>query len=191
MNNNRLIIGLDFDDVIVDHTQARIKKARELGYSIKSNIISKHHLKSIVKEEDYGIIQKYIYREATLEAPPMKDAIETINELAKNYKLIVISRRDPDLQNFSIKWLKQRGLLKTIPRQFIFFSKDNTGKNTIAKKLGVFIFMDDKIEVLDAMENVPHKILFDQFNSIEYPNFHKIKKWQELPAIVEKLAKNF
>lgn len=39
-NNKKLIIGFDFDDTIIDHNRARIKKARELGYKINSSRVS-------------------------------------------------------------------------------------------------------------------------------------------------------
>lgn len=188
--NKKITIGLDFDDTIIDHTKARIKKARELGYKINSSGVSTRYLKEIVKKDDYKIIQQYIYGKATLQAPPVKDAIKIINEFAKNYKLIIISRREPNFQNFAIKWLGQRNLLRSISRQSIFFSENDAGKNKIAKKAGVFIFMDDKMEVLEAMENVPHKILFDQFDVIKNSDFYKIKKWQEISAMIKKLTAN-
>lgn len=191
-NNNKIIIGFDFDDVIIDHTKARIKKVRELGYKINFGraIANRLRLSEIVKRGDYKIIQQYIYGKATLKAPPVKDAIKIINKLAKNYKLIIISRREPNFQNLAIRWLEQHRLLKNIPRQSIFFSENDAGKNIIAEKIGVFLFLDDKTEVLDAMENVPHKILFDQFGTVKNFKFGKIKKWREFPAIVEKLIVN-
>lgn len=186
----KLTIGLDFDGTIVDHTQIKIKKAKELGYNLKPHETHSNYLEKIITKKDLKIIQKYIYDKATLESPPVKDALKIIRKLAKNYKLIIISRREPNFQEITIKWLKKNRVFKNIPRKHVFFSLNDIDKKTIAKKNDVSIFIDDKIKILNAMDGVPSKIIFDQFNIIENSDFHKIKKWQELPAVISKLIKN-
>lgn len=192
--NQKLVIGFDFDGVIVDHIQAKIKKARELGYALKPREAASSYLKNPVPKSDYKIIQEYIYGKATLKAPPARDAAITIRRLAKYYTLVIISRREARFQNFAIKWLKKHNILESIPRRRVFFSSDDKAKNSIAKKNRVFIFIDDNLKVLDTMDDVPHKILFDSFNAVKFAGnssfknkWIKIKKWQELPAIISRL----
>lgn len=191
--NKKLIIGFDFDGVIVDHASAKIKKAKELGYFINQPETVSERFKDIIPRHHRVLIQSYIYGKATLGAPPVADAIETIKELSERYKLVIISRRMIYSRIFALKWLKKYNVLEYIPRQSVFFSLTDKAKNTIAKKIEVSVFIDDKIEVLDAMSDVPHKILFDPYCVNRDPNnkWRKIKKWQEFPAIISRLEKLF
>lgn len=190
-NNKKLFIGFDFDGVIIDHTLAKIKKAKELGYFIDSSETSSERFKDIIPWRHRVLIQSYIYGKATLEASPVAGAIATIKELSGRYNLVIISRRMIYSRIFAMKWLKKHNVLKYIPRQSIFFSLTDRAKNTIAKKVGASVFIDDKTEVLDAMSDVPHKILFDPYcvNCDQNNRWRKIKKWQEVPAIVSRFEK--
>lgn len=186
--NQKLIIGFDFDGVIVDHTSAKIKKAKELGYFINPPETASERFKDIIPRRHRLLIQNYIYGKATLEAPPVADAIETIKELSGHYKLAIISRRMIYSRIFALKWLKKYNVLEYIPRQSVFFSLTDKAKNIIAKKIGISVFVDDKTEVLDAMFDVPHKILFDPYcvNRDQNNKWRKIKKWQEFPAMISR-----
>ena len=43
-----MTIGFDFDGVIIDHTKNKIKKAKELGYTIRAEEIPSEKLKKLI-----------------------------------------------------------------------------------------------------------------------------------------------
>ena len=188
MQKNKITIGLDFDGVIIDHTEAKIKKARELGYFLKPEQTHGSVMMNFVPQNDRRIIQEYIYGVATINASPMKDALKIIKKLAKKYILTIISRREGDSQKYAIKWLKNQNIFNHILKECVFFASYDEEKNIIAKINKVSFFVDDRIKFLEIMPDVSHKIVFDQFNIVDSKEFYKIKKWQELPAIIKKLV---
>jgi len=188
MQKNKIIIGLDFDGVIIDHTEAKLKKARELGYFLKPEQTHGSVMMDFVSREDHRAIQQYIYGSVTADAPIMEGALDTIKNLAEKYVLTIISRRTDDFKKYAIEWLENKSIFDYIPKERAFFASYDEEKNIIAKTNKVSCFVDDRIKYLEIMPDVPHKIVFDQFNMVNSNGFYKIKKWQELPAIIAELT---
>lgn len=195
-----MTIGFDLDGVIIDHTKNKIKKAKELGYIIKAEETSSEILKKLIPSEDYQVIRKFIYSRGTPTAEPMKGALQVIKFLSKNYHIVIISRRDEDLQKNALEWLKKHGFLSYIKRKDICFVSDEKYKDTVAKRLKVRVYMDDKLSVLELLKSVSNRILFDPYNCFQIKNLptgplrseaskagkkiKKIESWQSfLPAL--------
>lgn len=178
-----MVVGFDLDGVIIDHTENKIKKAKELGYDIKPEETSSQKLKSLISPGDYRAIQKFIYGKGTFSASPMQGALEILNDLRKNYSLVIISRRMPESRDIALDWLREHDFLKLFKNHIYFVDSDNE-KDDVAKKLKIAAYVDDKLKVLRLLESVPNKILFDPLNCffIEDESIKKIKNWQSLPA---------
>ena len=186
MIHDSMVIGFDLDGVIIDHSKNKIKKAKELGYVIKAEETSSERLYKLIPQEDYQVIRKFIYRRGTPMAEPMEGAFQTIKSLSKNYHIVIISRRDEDLQRNALEWLKKHGFLNYIKRKDVYFVGDEKYKDVAAKRLKVRVYMDDKLSVLELLKSVPNKILFDPYNCFQIKNkkIGKIESWQSLlPAL--------
>jgi len=186
---NTLKIGLDLDGVIIDYTSNKIQKAKELGYHLTPEKTPGHIMKTIVGSDHYREIREWIYGDASLDAPPIEEALDSIQKLARKNMLFIISRRkiENSGKQLGLNWLKKYGVLPFIPEDKIFFvPHDELGaKDKVAHRLGIDIFVDDELKILKDMPSVKTRILFDPFNSEPSIDFPKIKKWQELPAMLK------
>jgi len=179
-----MIIGLDLDGVIIDHTQNKIKKAKELGYFIKANETPSGKLKKLISLTDYRLIQKFIYNEGTSSAKPMEGVLKAVKNLSKNHQIVIVSRRAKESRKIALDWLEKHGFLNYIKRKNIYFVKSDPDKNMVAKHLKTNLYIDDKLKVLRSLKDVPVKILFDYFNVVRRTNkeIKKIKNWQMLSS---------
>lgn len=186
-------IGLDLDGVIIDHTSSRIKKARELGYDVKPRETSTHIIKKLLSPEHYKELQMYVYGPASLLAPTMERAAEQIKKLASKNELFIISRRNiyDEGDKLGLKWLESNGLFDFIPKdKIIFVPHDEKGaKNVAAKKLGIEIYLDDQLKILEEIPDVKTRVLFDQHNiSSPPPPYAKVVNWLEFADFVSKFS---
>lgn len=191
--NRKPAIGLDLDGVIIDHTSNKLQKARELGYELAPHDTASAVMKSRVALSHYREIQRHIYGPATVSAPAVLGALETIEKLASFCDLYIISRRNiADGNDGSGQaWLENHGILAHIPAERVFFVPHDVvgAKDAVAKKFGIQLYLDDQLKILHELPSVATRVLFDPFWAGPHPHpFHAIKKWQELPAIIEKLS---
>ena len=185
-------IGLDLDGVIIDHTSSRIKKACELGYDLKPGETSTHIIKKILVPEHYKEQQNYVYGPASLSAPEMAGAIGHIKNLSKNHEIFVISRRNiyDGGDKLGLEWLGDKGFFEHIPKENIFFvPHDEKGaKNVVAKKLGLEIYLDDQLKILEEIPDVKTRVLFDQHNVSSPPSpYAKVINWLGFSEFVKNL----
>lgn len=176
-------IGFDLDGVIVDHTENKIKMAKELGFDLTPPQTPHDILKPLVSKDAYNKIQKYIYAEASLSALPIEHALTTIEELSRTHSLFIISRRMS--AELAWEWLRKKNVTDFIPEKNIFFVEYNIryAKNAVAKKVGIDLFVDDEAKILRELPAVDTRIHFDQYGTAP-SEFYQIKKWQELSAII-------
>ncbi len=186
----KLKIGFDFDGVIIDHTKNKILIAKKYGFDISAIHVAGHRLKKIVPEEIYVKIQDLIYGPLTLNAPVMPTAAEAMLELSKIADLSLVSRRAPDHRQIAIEWLNQN-LPDVFSRGQIFFVDHDPQKKDICKTLGITVFIDDKISVLQYMPDTPHRYWFDQYNSSDdlgYQGLIVVKSWKDFLAEIKRLS---
>jgi len=164
-NRVKLKIGFDFDGVIVDHSQTKIRKVKEIfGLKIEPGQTPGYCLRRMIGQDNYRQIQKYIYGPGTSQGKVMKGAVSALKEL-KNLgcKMFIVSRRQPAFRPGALAWIE-----KNIPGIFnksqIFFVKRDEDKDRILKKLNVKIYLDDKVSVLRKLASVSKKYLYDQYN---------------------------
>ena len=182
-------LGFDLDGVIIDHTSNKLHKARELGYQLEPHDTASAVMKSRMALPHYREVQKHIYGPQTITAPAIEGALETIEKLAFFCDLYIISRRDitSGMEQSAQAWLKKHGILEhTAEKQIFFVPHDIVGaKDEVARKFGIRVYLDDQLKILHELPSVAVRILFDPFWAETAPHpFLTIKKWQELPAIL-------
>jgi uncharacterized HAD superfamily protein len=175
--SNALKIGVDIDGVLMDHTRAKIRKARELGYRIVPRQTHGVTLKALLSHPDYKKLQRYIYGKETLRMPAIRSALKGFRHLAKNAEVYVISRRKT--QKHPRQWFAKK--LKTFPQKHIFFVKKDTDKDAVAARLGVEAFIDDRLSVLKALPSVRRKFLLDEHGTFSRvpKNITVVRTWDD------------
>jgi hypothetical protein len=100
-----------------------------------------------------------------LETPEVEDAIETIAALSRDRfggAVYLVSKCGEDTEARSREWLgHNRFYVRTgIPPTHVYFCRKREEKAPICAQLGVTHFVDDRLEVLSHLDDVPHRYLF-------------------------------
>lgn len=182
-------IGLDLDGVIIDHTSNRIFKSRELGYDIKPTQTPTHLIKKILAPDHYKELQAFTYGPASLSAFAMEGVTRHLEKLASENEFFIISRRNiyDGGDKLGLEWLKNNGIFDFIPKENVFFvPHDEKGaKNIAAKKLGIKVYLDDQLKILEEIPDVKHRVLFDQHDvSSPPPPYSKVVNWPEFSNFI-------
>lgn len=186
-------IGIDFDNTIVCYDDVFYIAALEQGL-IPQNINKdkssvRDYLRSIGKEEEWIVLQGYIYGPGLTLATPFEGIQNFLNYAVKNkHDISIISHktlhpyRGPkyNLQEFAKKWLKEKLDTNMIK---IFFELTLQEKLSRIRDSKCDYFIDDLPELLFE-ENFPtftKKVLFDPQN--RYPKddrYLKFSSWKDL-----------
>lgn len=180
---DKLVIGLDLDGVILDHTHAKIMLAKKLGFSLKPEETPSDIIKNVLSLDAMQAIQHFLYDDPViaLGARMFRGASAGLSQLKKaDVPFFLISRRKNS--ELAIALLKKRGLWP------LYFNAQNTSfvtekveKNKEAKKFGITLYIDDQPSVLEKVTDVPMRILMDHFGVFnEYDRKYKrVASWKE------------
>ena len=181
IRNQKKVIGFDLDGVIIDHTQNKIRVAKELGVLLDILETPSDILNGKLERKVTEQIDKMIYDEPriALTPPLFPGAKAAISQISKLWPYFLISRRTAN--DSAIKLLKTRGLW---PKYFndgnAFFVATKEDKDKKAIELGINIYMDDQPSVLEKMINVPHRVLLDPLGVYQNSGYYKkISSWRE------------
>jgi hypothetical protein len=185
---NNLSIGIDFDGVIADHTQAKLKMAKEAGFNIQEQDTHSLKFKNIVGEDIYSKIAKFIY-ETPEYSPSLMSNVDVVLKKLKqnNHSLFLISQRTNFSSTLAIKWL-QVNLSGIFEKDKMFFVEDVADKQNICEKTGIDVFLDDRIKVLNSIKEA-RKFLFDQYKLFQnedekiQPVFSWDNFWEKINSI--------
>ncbi|MBU0625243.1 hypothetical protein KKF05_02775 [Patescibacteria group bacterium] len=182
-------IGLDFDGVIVDHSEHKIRLAADLGYRFEPWQTNTNVMAHLVPEEQYRNIQDIIYTHLTLQAPPVVESLEHIRKLGG--ELYILSARRQAAVRFAQDWLQQHGVYDVIPAQRIHFCGKSNEKGDYCRRLGIELFLDDKLAVLKVLDPQVKKYLFDSHGAaakfgLEH-SYNIVSGWQEFASELEKV----
>lgn len=190
---NTKIIGLDMDGVIIDHTENRIRFAKEFGFSLAPEEAASDIMRKKIPRDTYEKIQKLLYDDPTtgLSLPLVSGAKSSVELLRQSEILYyLISRRgNPQIGR---ALLQKRGLWPELfNEKNTFFVKTIEDKNDKARELGVTIYLDDQPSVLDALVDIPQKFLFDPLYAYakhsEHAQYNKIHSWDKFIQVVKNL----
>lgn len=152
-------IGFDFDEVIIDHHRAKINLALLGGFKLEEWQTNSNIIKQFLPVDFYRGIQKKLYVDETVNSSPVPFAGELLDELSC-CDIYLVSARHPDSEAVARAWL-----LKNLPDKFkqenINFCADENIKIEKINAVRPDYFIDDKIEILDAINPEIKKILFD------------------------------
>ena len=189
------IIGVDFDDVIIDWNTALVAHYNSIhGTSHKREDILSYDLEKLwggSKERAVRTVFDFYGSDQHAHIEPMPEALECISRLG-SYELVVITSRPESARATTEAWLR-----KNIPglHERIYFTNQYHGKESekrdkasICKELGVDIFIDDAIHNAENIitAGIPVLLLDSPWNQTDTlpPLITRVFSWQE---IVEKI----
>ena len=127
-----------------------------------------------------------------MRAPAMHGALESLRRLTSLFerRVWLISKCGPRIQERTRKWLDRHRFFQAtgIPYGQLRFCRERKEKAPICVDLGVTLFVDDRLDVLDAMAGVvPYRF---QFGASAAPEgIVPVRDWDEAErAIVAALA---
>jgi hypothetical protein len=194
-----MLIGLDFDNTIVNYNEAipQLAKERfELPKELSVNKVSlRDFLRTKKREHEWTEFQGELYGPRMSYAYPYPGAIDAMRTLMTyGHRLVIISHRTKypyagyqyDLHAYAEEWVATRlspqGLFS---RESVYFLETRAEKILTIATLKCDVFLDDLPEVLNDT-NFPtgtKGILFDPDNlKSDFQSNCKIKSWKELSA---------
>ena len=130
--------------------------------------------------------------EEALAAPAMAGAFEAITRLVTLFegRVYVVSKCGKKVENRSRLWLRHHRFhaLTGIPESSLRFCRDRRDKAPIALDLGIGYFVDDRIDVLRAMEGiVPRRYLFGAAQSPD-PHIDPAPTWDVAERLISEVV---
>lgn len=129
--------------------------------------------------------------EAAMQAPAVDGAIDALARLTRRFEGAVwlVSKCGPRIEALSRRWLNHHGFFdKTgISPAQLRFCRERREKAGICLKLGVTMFVDDRVDVLVPMAGiVAHRFLFGASSSSD-PTITAVRTWQATEAAIDAL----
>lgn len=180
---NKKIIGLDMDGVIINHTSLKLKLAEQFGFKLKPKETHSEVIKTIVSQPILEQIKWNLYDnpnflKAISLMPGAKSGLSQFKKI--NLPFVLISRRKDS--KLAIEVLKFHELWpKFFNTRNTFFVSEPEDKNIKARELGVTHYVDDEFSVLEKLNDVENKFLFDCFGNFEeIKKYTRVASWDEL-----------
>jgi hypothetical protein len=192
-----MLIGLDFDNTIVNYSDAIVRLAKERFELPKDLPVNKVNLRDFLKlegrEGEWTEFQGELYGPGMRYAEPYPGALETMRDLkACGHRLVIISHRTKfpyagrpyDLHASAMEWVTARlSSQDLLSKDAVYFLETREDKIGMIASLNCEVFVDDLPEVLSdpKFPNLTKGILFDpdDVNSDFQANC-KIRSWKEL-----------
>lgn len=184
-------IGLDFDGVIVDHAQNKVRVALKFGIKLAPWETPASIMRTKIDPATYNEIQSIIYDDPEVAlTPPLMYGIESCLARLKELGLpTFLISRNPSVDTV-IKLLEKHDLWeKYFNEGNVVFAKDKIGKDAEARRLNIDVYLDDEPEVLTLMRSVPHRFLIDPFGVCPRNDkiYTKVWTWPEFLHKVQSL----
>lgn len=179
--DDKIIIGLDCDGVILDHTENKIRVAKQFGITLTAMETPTSLMRQKVSKPIRQQIQELIYHDPKIAftAPLVVGVVEVLTQLkTRRTPFFLISRRrDPVVAQ---KILEHHRLW---PRFFneknAFFVSEPEDKEKMCKQLGVTVYLDDEPDVLDILCSVKNRFLFDPLDVYSESLHTRVSSWKE------------
>lgn len=152
-------IGLDFDGVLVDHGEHKLRLAAARGFNLERWQANTNLMQEFLPEEDYREIKEVIYTLLTPHAPPVKGMLEHLDALEG--ELYLISARRTDSIRFAQDWMQHHRIYDRIPAERVYFCSNSSEKYKYIQRLGIEAYLDDKVSVLESLPYQTRKFLLD------------------------------
>jgi len=174
-------IGIDVDGVISDFvgTFKEIVKKR-YNVSLNEKDIREHDLYKILgikPEEAFELVQETLSHDLK----PQIGAVESINQLYRSHKIIILTARPPETLDITKKWLEKHNIM----HHDLIYSKEGS-KFEYDGKLDVII--DDHLrEIINWIGKIPIVIVYNHpwNKSLNVKkNFLRANNWNDILKII-------
>ena len=176
-------IAFDFDGVIADTNHKKMQWFQKQGYNlINYDKTSFYQELSQTKEKKdidriYKNMGSYIFRPEILdETMPVQGAIETIQKLAKQFEIYIITARTEAMLVPVNNWLEKYHIKNKI-KQVISYTYQS--KQEICLKRGISFLCDDDIRHL-IDKKVKTRVLFNNNKKGHKKDIWIVKSWEEI-----------
>lgn len=179
--NDGLKIGLDLDGVIIDHVPNKLRIALGYGYRLSPMQASSNFMHDFMPRAKYESLKDKLYGEETLSAPPVEGSVELMARLPGEV-YIVSARRDYN-RRYAWDWMMANGVLDFMPRERVRFVSSSRDKLPVVAELGLDVYMDDQIRVLEILPSGLRKFLLDPYGDFAVsgapPGMDPVSCWSE------------
>jgi hypothetical protein len=196
----RIVLGIDFDNTIVDYDLLfhRVAVERDLvpsGLQASKGAV-RDYLRNNGQEDDWTEMQGYVYGARMAEAAPFSGVLECLAHFVKKGLCISIishKTRHPyrgpqyDLHMAAWEWLEQQGFFDKarigLTRNEVFFEETKKAKLQRIAECECTHFIDDLPEFLNEPDFPPGatRILFDPYSrGMEISGIIGIDSWRGL-----------
>ena len=181
-----LRIGIDLDGVMIDHRGHKRRLAEEYGFALEPWQTNSNVMGRYLPEDVYRPLQESLYTRLTREAPPVAGALERLPEIKA--EVYIISARRADSIRFAQDWLVSHRIYDFVPAERIYFCGNDEEKRGYCDRLGIDMFLDDKVRVLEALSGRTKRVLFDEDDVAKLlqveDRLHVAKNWDEFKDLV-------
>ena len=130
-----------------------------------------------------------------LETPEVEDAITTIAALSRDRfgdAVYLVSKCGEDTEARSREWLSHNQFFERtgVAPANVYFCRKREEKAPICTRLGMTHFVDDRLEVLSYLVDVPHRYLFQPRDQevAEFSQFlsavERVDSWKAVQAVI-------
>jgi 5'(3')-deoxyribonucleotidase len=180
-------IGIDLDGVLIDHREHKRKLAGEHGFALESWQANSNVMEKFVPEQVHDAIREPLYGQLTPHAPPVAGALQGLAALRA--EVYIISARRPHSVRYAQDWLIKHRVYDAVPAERIYFCGGDEEKRGYCDRLGISLFLDDKVSVLDALPGKTKRVLFDEDGVAESlgvkERLHVVKDWDEFRTVLQ------
>ena len=179
-------IGIDLDGVLIDHREHKRKLAEEYGVALEPWQTNTNVMAQYVPKDVYEAVQLNLYTHWTAAAPATVGALEVLSALKA--EVYIISARRTDSVRYAQDWLLAHGVYDAVPAERIYFCGGDEEKRGYCERLGIAVFLDDKVAVLDALPGKTKRVLFDEDEIAKTlhveERLHIARTWEDFQRIV-------
>jgi hypothetical protein len=127
--------------------------------------------------------------EEALQVPAMEGAFEGVARLVRAFsgRVWLVSKCGSNVQRKTLKWLLARDFYAHtgLAEDHVRFCKERPQKAEHARKLGLTHFIDDRVDVLEALDGVVgNRYLFGPQDQPAPPGLIAVESWRELLMIL-------
>lgn len=148
---NQMRIGIDIDGVIIDSINYVAKELTQyLGREVKPDEVA-HNLGKI---DNINNIFEEKGEEFLCSLDPMELAVDSINSIAQEHDVYIISARFHNHYDITVKWLNRHG----IKVNKIIFTQGKS-KSNICKKKRIDVFVEDSVKNATELADIGIKVI--------------------------------
>jgi uncharacterized HAD superfamily protein len=191
-----MVIGLDFDDVLLDFHKAFYDYHNPLyGTNLCREQMTTYHIEDILgipRSELEERIVNFYHSDHHDNADPVPGAYEAVRKLCTNNHCVIITSRPDHIKERTLSWLERHfgGLFKHVyfTNQFVGRDGVKKTKSEACTELGVEVFVDDNhAYAVDVANGGKKALLFDApWNRLAdpHPNITRVHSWDHILEVL-------